>query len=263
MSPKHLEMKRIEIIPVGGIPEIRFGDGLAKLFVLAAAEQGDPLLAGDVLVVAQKVVSKAEGRTVRLADIVPSARAEEFAGASSKDARLIELILRESRAVVKEDRARGILITETAHGFVCANAGIDASNVPGEGTVLLLPQDPDGSARTLRNEVQALTGLDRVGVVVADTFGRPWREGHTNVAIGVAGLAPMVDYRGTRDTAGKVLRVTEVAVADEIAGAAELVMGKASGVPLAIVRGLPTQLIGEPGRGARALVRDPADDLFR
>ena len=257
MSPQH-----IQIIGVGGILEVTPGDRLSELFVQAAASQGEPIVDGDVLVVAQKVISKAEDRFMHLTGIIPSRRAEDFAAASGKDPRLVELVLQQSKSVVKEDRSRGILITETSHGFVCANAGIDGSNVPGEDTVLL-PEDPDESARSLAMDVRRLAGVDRVGVIIADTFGRPWREGHTDVAIGVAGLRPILDYRGTRDAAGKVLHVTEVAVADELAGAGELVMGKASGVPLAIVRGVSTALLGPPGDGARALIRDRENDLFR
>ncbi len=258
MSPQ-----RIEIIGVGGIPEVTPGDRLADLFVSAAGDQGCVIRSGDVLVVAQKVVSKAEGRLVKLAGVTPKQRAIDFAAPSGKDPRLVQLVLDQSASVVKEDSARGIMITQTRHGFVCANAGIDGSNVPGDDSVLLLPEDPDASARQLADGVRALAGIDALGVVIADTFGRPWREGHTDVAIGVAGIRPMLDYRGTKDSSGKVLRVTEIAVADELAGAAELVMGKATGIPLAIVRGVSAALLGPSNRGARSLIRDPENDLFR
>ena len=258
MSPQ-----RIEIIGVGGIREVAPGDRLADLFVTAASDQGETIRPGDVLVVAQKVVSKAEDRLVSLAGVRPTQRAIDFAAPSGKDPRVVQLVLDQSASVVREDRARGIMITETRHGFVCANAGIDGSNVPADDSVLLLPEDPDASARQLADGVRALAGIDTLGVVIADTFGRPWREGHTDVAIGVAGIRPMLDYRGTRDTSGKVLRVTEIAVADELAGAAELVMGKATGIPLAIVRGVSAALLGPYTGGARTLIRARENDLFR
>jgi coenzyme F420-0:L-glutamate ligase/coenzyme F420-1:gamma-L-glutamate ligase len=258
-----MSTQRIQVFAVGGIPEVTPGDRLGDLFVRAIAEQGDRVADGDVLVVAQKVVSKAEGRFVDLADVTPTRRAIDFAAGTGKDARLVQLVLEQSKSVVKEDRARGILITETLHGFVCANAGIDGSNVPGDDAVLLLPEDPDASALGIADEVKRLAGVRELGVVVADTFGRPWREGHTDVAIGVAGLRPILDYRGTRDASGKVLHVTEIAVADELAGAAELVMGKATGVPLAIVRGVSAALLGPSKGGARALIRARENDLFR
>jgi coenzyme F420-0:L-glutamate ligase / coenzyme F420-1:gamma-L-glutamate ligase len=262
MTPKSTSPQRISVIGIGGIPEVTAGDPLAELFVAAAGAQGDAFADGDVLIVAQKVVSKSEDRFVELASITPSQRAKDFAAPSGKDARLVQLVFEQSKAVVKQDRERGILITETLHGFVCANAGIDTSNVAGDDTVLLLPEDPDASARALAADVKALTGIDRLGVVIADTFGRPWREGHTDVAIGVAGLRPILDYRGSRDASGKVLRVTEIAVADELAGAGELVMGKATAVPLAIVRGVAPELLTQPG-AASALVRSKETDLFR
>ena len=262
MSTQRPSPQRIHVIGIGGIPEVTPGDRLADLFVAAAGAQGDPIADGDVLIVAQKVVSKSENRFVELASVKPSQRARDFAAPSGKDPRLVQLVFDQSKAVVKENRGRGILITETLHGFVCANAGIDGSNVAGDDTVLLLPEDPDRSARDLAADIQALTGIDRLGVVIADTFGRPWREGHTDVAIGVAGLRPILDYRGSRDASGKVLRVTEIAVADELAGAGELVMGKATAVPLTIVRGVSPELLTQPGN-AQALIRARENDLFR
>ncbi len=257
--------QRINIIGVGGIPQVLKGDDLPELFVRAALEQGDPFEEEDVLVVAQKVVSKAEGRLVSLHEIEPSDRAISFAAESGKDPRMVELVLRESRAVIREDPVRGILITETSHGHVCANSGIDTSNVPGRDVALLLPEDPDASAMAIAGRVRALAGIERLAVVIADTFGRPWRTGHANVAIGIAGLRPLIDYRGTEDVFGRVMRVTEMATADEVAGAAELVMGKAKGVPLAIVRGLAGELVGPPDdpMGVRPLLRDRESDLFR
>jgi coenzyme F420-0:L-glutamate ligase/coenzyme F420-1:gamma-L-glutamate ligase len=247
---------RYEVIGIGGLPEIAPGDDLAALLLAGARRQGTPLEAADVLVVCQKIVSKAEGRLVRLADVRVSPRAAELARAVERDPRLVEVILGESRRVVRQ--APGVLIVETHHGFVCANAGVDQSNV-GEDTACLLPADPDASARRLRERLAGLGG-PAPPVIVTDTFGRPWREGLVNVAIGVAGLDPLKSYLGERDPAGHLLQATVLAVADELAAAAEPVMGKLDRVPAAIVRGLAWQ----PGEtGIRALLRDPARDLFR
>jgi coenzyme F420-0:L-glutamate ligase/coenzyme F420-1:gamma-L-glutamate ligase len=231
------------------MPEVEEGDDLAAL-VAAAADLED----GDVVVLAQKVVSKAEGRVVRLDEVEPSERARELAG--SEDPRRIEVILRESARVVRSRPP--LVIAETRHGFVCASAGVDASNAPGEGVLVLLPEDPDASAERIRARLRELTGRD-VAVLVTDSFGRPWRQGTTDVAIGAAGLQVLLDLRGVRDRAGYELHATTIAVADEIAGAAELVMGKVDGVPGAVVRGLSAA--GE-GR-ARDLVMPPERDLFR
>jgi coenzyme F420-0:L-glutamate ligase/coenzyme F420-1:gamma-L-glutamate ligase len=233
----------LSIHPIAGVPEIRPGDELAELLADAAAAQGTALTNGDCLVVTQKVVSKAEDRLVPLdADDLAARR------------RLIE-----SESVRILRRRGDLIISETRHGFVCANAGIDLSNVP-DGVAALLPLDADRSAQHVREALRARRGIE-VAVVVSDTFGRAWRLGLTDVAIGVAGLAAVVDLRGTHDTSGRELQVTEVAVADEVAGAADLVMGKARGVPAAIVRGLDASFLAE-GR-ARDLVRAPGEDLFR
>ena len=237
------------MIPVTGIPEVREGDDLARL-VAAAAELED----GDVVVVAQKIVSKAEGRVVRLAEIDPSP--EACAGADDHDPRQVEVVLREAARIVR--RRGGLVIAETRHGFVCASAGVDASNAPEPDTVVLLPVDPDASAARLRSRLRELTGRT-VGVLVTDSFGRPWRHGTTDVAIGAAGLPVLLDLRGHRDRTGYELRSTLIAVADEIAGAAELVMGKTAGVPAAIVRGLELEGDGS----ARELVMPAERDLFR
>jgi coenzyme F420-0:L-glutamate ligase/coenzyme F420-1:gamma-L-glutamate ligase len=242
----------VEVIAIEGIPEVGQGDDLATL-LLAAATLED----GDILVLTQRVVSKAEGRLVDLNSIEPSTFSIEFARRWEKDARMVELVLRESKRIVRMDR--GVIISETSHGLICANAGVDASNVPGEAVVCLLPEDPDASATNLRGAIKERAGRD-VAVIITDTFGRPWRTGQTNVAIGVAGMSPLVDYIGTRDTQGRELRVTIIAVADEIAGAAELVMGKVENVPAAIVRGykyLPVE------GSAAELIREPAQDLIR
>jgi coenzyme F420-0:L-glutamate ligase / coenzyme F420-1:gamma-L-glutamate ligase len=248
--------RRYEIIAVEGLAEIRPHDPLAELILDAAATQGTPVVPGDILVIGQKVVSKAEGRLVRLGDVTPSAVAKAMAAGLERDPRLVEVILRESRRVVRMDK--GVLIVETHQGWICANAGVDQSNVDLD-MVALLPEDADRSAARLRDRIVARTGGE-VAVVIADTFGRPWREGLTNVAIGLAGVAALRSYLGERDPAGRPLQATILAVGDEIAAAAELVMGKLDRIPVAIVRGL--QLSGDDD-GARPLQRDPARDLFR
>jgi len=242
------------VVPLEGIPELCPGDDLA-LALHEAAERAGGLEDGDVVVVAQKAVSKVEGRVVRLADVEPSARAVELAGPDG-DPRHVEVILRESAEVV---RARPpLVIAETRHGFVCASAGVDASNAPEEGTLVLLPLDPDASARGLRDRLATLASVD-VGVIVSDSFGRAWRQGTTDVALGVAGLAPLRDLRGARDASGHELRTTQIAVADEIAGAAELVLGKSRGIPAARVRGVDVRGDGS----ASELVMPRERDLFR
>jgi coenzyme F420-0:L-glutamate ligase/coenzyme F420-1:gamma-L-glutamate ligase len=247
---------RYEVIGVEGLGEVRPGDDVADLIVRAAEGQGTRLQSGDVLVIGQKIVSKAEGRLVRLGDVVPSPVARTMAAGLGRDPRLVEIILRESSRVVRMDK--GVLVVETHHGWVCANAGVDQSNVDRD-TVALLPEDPDRSAREARERLRTVHGVE-VGVIVADTFGRPWREGLTNVAIGVAGLAPLLTYVGELDPAGHQLQATVIAVADELASAAELVMGKLDRIPVAIVRGLR---LAPSDEGATPLRRDPARDLFR
>jgi coenzyme F420-0:L-glutamate ligase / coenzyme F420-1:gamma-L-glutamate ligase len=238
----------LTIAPVRGLPELREGDDLARL-IADSAELQD----GDMLVVAQKAISKVEGRVVRLDDVEPSPRAREIAGEA--DARRIEVILREANRIV---RTRGsLVITETRHGFICASSGVDSSNAPEPGTLVLLPVDPDESAARLRAGLRDLTGRE-VGVVVSDSFGRPWRQGTTDVAVGAAGVEVLRDLRGERDPNGYELRSTVIALADEIAGAAELVLGKLDRVPVAIVRGLDA-----PGDGrARDLVMPQERNLF-
>jgi coenzyme F420-0:L-glutamate ligase/coenzyme F420-1:gamma-L-glutamate ligase len=248
---------RYEVIGIDGIGEVRPGDDVARLVIAAAAAQATPLEAGDVLVISQKIVSKAEGRLLRLTDITPSSVAAGLAAGLGRDPRLVEVILRESRRVVRMDR--GILVTETHHGWVCANAGVDQSNVDAD-SVALLPEDPDRSARGLAERFRAAAGGE-VAVIVADTFGRPWREGLTNVAIGVAGMAALKSYLGERDPAGRPLQATILAIADELASAAEPVMGKLDRIPAAIVRGLT--LAPDDGGGSKPLLRDPNRDLFR
>jgi coenzyme F420-0:L-glutamate ligase / coenzyme F420-1:gamma-L-glutamate ligase len=247
---------RYEIIGVEGIGEVQPGADVARLVLDAAAHQRTPLASGDVVVLSQKVLSKAEGRLLRLSAVTPSTMAATFATELGRDPRLIEVILRESRRIVRMDR--GVLVTETRHGWVCANAGVDQSNVDAD-MVALLPEDPDRSARAFREAVRAHAGVE-IHVIVADTFGRPWREGLVNIAIGVAGFAPLRSYLGERDPAGRPLQATILAIADELAAAAEPVMGKLDRIPAAIVRGLPLTPSEE---GSKALLRDPARDLFR
>ena len=247
-------------IGIAGLPEISAGCDLAEMILNATEAQGTPFETGDIVVVTQKVVSKAEGRTVELSAVEPSEFAREFAEGAGRDARVVELVLRESTGIVRMDRERGILITETRHGFVCANSGIDSSNVVGDETVTLLPDDPDGSARQLMDHFKRKTGIAELAVIVTDTFGRAWREGHVNFAIGVAGMDPFMDYRGQPDAQSKVMGVTRIAIADEIAAASELVMGKVDQVPAAIARGIRYV----PGDGnASELIRERSHDLFR
>jgi coenzyme F420-0:L-glutamate ligase/coenzyme F420-1:gamma-L-glutamate ligase len=247
---------RYEVIAVEGLPEIRRGDELAPLILEAARRQGTPIQDRDLLVVSQKIVSKTEGRVVRLADVAVSDEARSVADEIGRDPRLVQVILGESRRIVR--KAKDVLIVETRHGFVCANAGVDQSNVDAD-TACLLPEDSDRSAGALRAHLRTLTGHE-LAIIVADTFGRPWREGLVNVAVGLAGLEPIVSYLGQRDPAGHVLQATILALADELAGAAEPVMGKLDRVPVAIIRGLDWPR----GDGSsRALLRDPARDLFR
>jgi len=249
-------MLELTVAALTGLPEIMRGDDLAVLIAGAAAQAARTIDRGDVVVVAQKIVSKAEGAVVALDEVTPSPTAVQWAAAYGKDARLVEVILRESRRIVRMER--GLIIAETRHGFVCANAGVDASNVPA-GFVTLLPRNSDDSAARLRDGLTARLGCP-VSVIVSDSFGRPWREGVVNVALGVAGLRPLADYRGCHDAFGRRLESTVMAVADELASAAELVMRKTTGTPVAIVRGA-AEWSGE-GTG-QMLLRDASRDLFR
>lgn len=238
-----------------GLPEIRPGDDLARLIADAL-----PAGAGEVLVVAHKVVSKAEGRLRRLADIAPTRRASELARRLGKDPRHVQAVLEESRELLRAER--GVMICLTPHGFVCANAGVDASNVPEPGTLVLLPTDPDSSARRLRARLRALTGR-RLGVLITDSFGRAWRHGQAEVAIGCAGVAPLEDWRGRRDGCGHELRATWIAVADQLASAADLARRKDSRQPVVAIGGDGRWVTDEDGPGARELLRPRDHDLFR
>jgi coenzyme F420-0:L-glutamate ligase / coenzyme F420-1:gamma-L-glutamate ligase len=246
----------ISCFVVPGLPEIRQGYNLAKLTALAARRAKIIFEDGDILVVAQKVISKAEGRTVRLVTVNPSPRAIALAKKLSNDSRFIEVVLRESRRIVRSDR---VLIVETHHGFVCANAGVDHSNVRGRDFVALLPKNPDRSARRMAAALLRQTGK-RVAVIISDTFGRPWRLGLINVAIGAYGVPALVDLRGTRDRHRKVLRATVLAVADELAAAAGLLMDKSAGTPIVVIRGYRHRFVHD---AAARIIRPASEDLFR
>lgn len=250
-------MNTLTLTAIDGIPMVRRGDDLAALLGAALRRSGLGLKRGDILVVCQKVVSKAEGRAVALEAIEPSKLAQSLAGRWGKDPRALELVLRESKRIVRMDR--GVLITETGPGWVCANAGVDESNSLADGYAVLLPEDADASAAKIRSGLRNLFGVD-VAVIVSDTFGRPWRQGLTEVCLGISGMNPMLDLRGSADLNGRELRHTVVAVADELAAAAGLLMSKAGATPAVLVRGLSY----EPAEAsARILIRPAEDDLFR
>lgn len=240
---------------VGGLPEIQRGDDLGSLIV-----ERSPLAGGDVVVAAHKAISKAEGRVRALADVQPGEQARALAAEHGKDPRAVQVVLDESRELLRA--ARGVLICVTRHGFVCANAGVDVSNAPAPDTVVLLPEDPDRSARALRARLRVLTG-ENVAVIVSDSFGRAWRHAQCDVAIGCAGLQPMDDWRGRHDSAGRELRATWIARADEIAATADLARDKSSREPVVIVRGLQDRVGEDDGPGATALLRPEHEDLFR
>jgi coenzyme F420-0:L-glutamate ligase/coenzyme F420-1:gamma-L-glutamate ligase len=247
----------LSLIGLTGLPEIRQGDDLGALIVEAVSSLGLEFRPGDILVVTQKVVSKAEGRVMPLRDATPSPLARSWGVLLDKDPRLVELILREAKRIVRMDR--GILIAETRHGFICANAGVDRSNLPDQDAAALLPLDPDGSAKMIHDRILALSGIE-VAVLISDTFGRPWRQGLTNVAIGVCGLLPMKDYSDAVDDFGRRLKATIIGIADELAAAAELVMGKTERIPAVLIRGYQY----EKGEGRTSmLLRPPEQDLFR
>lgn len=246
----------ISIVALAGVPEMRPGDALGRALAAAAP---DDLADGDVLVVSHKAVSKAEGRVRELAAVAPGERARALAAEHGKDARLVQVVLDEAAELLRAER--GVLICATRHGFVCANAGVDQSNAP-DGTAVLLPEDPDASARRLRAELRELCGV-RPAVVIADSFGRAWRLGQLDVAIGAAGLRVLDDWRGRRDREGRELHATAIAAADAVAAAADLARAKDSGEPAVLVRGLARHVTADDGPGAAALVRPRADDLFR
>ncbi|MFL6346143.1 MAG: coenzyme F420-0:L-glutamate ligase [Nitrososphaeraceae archaeon] len=253
------DIKKIEIIPVSIPSDIKSGDRLDILILKSLKDTQEKLFDNDILVIAHKVVSKSEGRIKNLENIKPSSKSLSIGKQIGKDARVVKLILSESRKIVR--LSRGLLIVETKHGFVCANAGIDQSNVGDDfDYIVLLPIDADRSARKIRNSLRKKTGKD-IAVIISDTFGRPFREGQTNVAVGIAGIEPIKSYIGTSDMYGKKLRVTEIAVADEIASAAELVMGKAERIPVAIIRFYKYNKVEKTS--ISKLIRSKEKDIFR
>jgi coenzyme F420-0:L-glutamate ligase / coenzyme F420-1:gamma-L-glutamate ligase len=257
MSTSAGASSEVRIIGLRDVPEVRPGDDLARLLVDAAAASNIALADGDILVVTHKVVSKAEGQLVDLREVEPSAMALDFARHWGKDARYVEVVLRQSERIVRMER--GLIIAETHHGLICANAGVDASNVSGGDIACLLPRDPDASAAALRAAIVHLAAAD-MAVIITDSFGRPWRNGITNIAIGVAGMVPIADYRGLPDDFGRVMSASLLAVADELAAAAELVSGKVNRCPFTLIRGYP--YVRGDGKAAD-LIMDRAMDLFR
>ena len=252
----------LSVRAVDGLPEIVPGDDLGELIVSALRGQPDasPLTTGDVLVIAHKIVSKAEGRIRRLTEVAPGEEARQLATELNKDARHVQAVLDESAEVLRSER--GVLISVTRHGFVCANAGVDASNVPGADKVVLLPLDPDESARRIRRRIEALTDA-RPAVMITDSFGRAWRMGQCDIAIGCAGITALDDWRGRRDSNGRELQATVIAVADELAGAADLVRGKDLAQPAIVIRGAERHTTVDDGPGIRPVIRPQAEDLFR
>jgi coenzyme F420-0:L-glutamate ligase / coenzyme F420-1:gamma-L-glutamate ligase len=249
-------LRPVQIVPLLGLPDIAPGDDIAGLLGDAIRRQNISPARGDILVVAQKIISKSEGKIVRLDSVVPSNRAKQWAAEYQKDPRVIELVLHEALDIVKMER--GVIVARTRHGFVCANAGVDISNAP-KGTALLLPENPDASAQAIREKLAQAFGA-HIAVIISDTFGRPWREGLVNVALGVAGISPLLDYRGQHDSQGNVLQATLIALADELAAAAGLAMGKLNHVPAALIRGVA---ISQGTGSARELIRSAERDLFR
>ena len=250
----------LTVTALEGIPEISPGDDLATLIAAASQAQGLTIKGGDVIVIAHKVVSKAEGRIRHLSDVEPQADAKRLAGELGKDPRHVQVVLDESREVVRA--SRGVLITVTHHGFVCANAGVDASNVPGDDALVLLPQNPDASARQLRARLKHLTDATPA-IVITDSFGRAWRQGQVDIAIGCAGLAPLEDWRGRTDAVGRELKATWIAVADELAAAADLARTKDGALPVVVASGADRHVTPDDGPGAAAIIRPEPQDLFR
>jgi coenzyme F420-0:L-glutamate ligase/coenzyme F420-1:gamma-L-glutamate ligase len=253
-------MGNIEIIGLHGLPEFDTSHDLPKLIYESALSSAEGIKPGDVIVVTQKVVSKVEGMVRDLLDVIPTSEALELADKLRKDPRLVQMILEQSSEIVRTDFDRGVLITESIHGFICANAGIDSSNIEGDTKIALLPRDSNASAKKILKELKNLSDTNSIGVIISDTFGRPWRDGHVNFAIGCAGMSPYIDYKDTVDAVGKILKVTTIAVADELAAASELVTGKSLNIPVVLIRGCefkPESLNGE------SLLRPKENDLFR
>lgn len=252
----------ITALPLEGLPEVAPGTDLGELISQGLASQPAPetLRGGDVIVIAHKIVSKSEGRVRRLAEVTPTPRAIELAAAGERDPRVVQVVLDETREIVRS--APGVIVCETHHGFVCANAGVDQSNVPGDETALMLPLDPDGSARRIRARIRQLTGVEP-GIVIADSFGRAWRTGQSDVAIGLAGVTPIDDWRGRTDANGREMRATMIAVADLLAGTADLARRKDAAAPVVLVRGAQEYVTEANGPGIAPLLRERARDLFR
>lgn len=250
----------LTVTALEGIPEISPGDDLAALIADASRAQDITIAGGDVIVIAHKVVSKAEGRIRRLSDVEPQANAKKLAGELGKDPRHVQVVLDESREVVRA--SHGVLITVTHHGFICANAGVDASNVPGDDALVLLPQDPDESARQLRARIRRITNATPA-ILITDSFGRAWRQGQVDIAIGCAGLAPLEDWRGRTDAVGRELKATWIAVADELAAAADLARTKDGALPVVVASGADRHVTADDGPGAAAIIRPESQDLFR
>ena len=253
-------MGNIEIIGLSGMPEFNTSHNLSEMIFEAALSSAGGIQSGDVIVVTQKVVSKVEGMVRDLLDIEPTLEAEELAAKLGKDPRLVQLILEQSTEIVRTDFERGVLIMESIHGFICANAGIDSSNVEGETKVALLPKDSDASARKIVNDIKRITNVESLGVVISDTFGRPWRDGHVNFAIGCAGMSPFIDYKDTIDAVGQVLKVTTICIADELAAASELATGKSLNIPVVVIRGSE---FNPENSEYESLLRPKENDLFR
>ncbi len=251
-------MNKVEIIAVAGLPVIKEGDDLSKMICEAAEKQGTSIQEGDIIVITHVIVSRAEGNVVNLTSVVPSDFAKALAQQSDRDPRLVEVTLREARSIIRMGDGR--IITQTKHGFICANSGVDQSNVPGETNVALLPRNPDRSAQDIRRKIKKMEGKD-VAVIISDTHGRPFREGEINIAIGTAGIDPIRDRRREKDLFGYILRVKRTAIADELSSAAELVIGQANeGIPVAIIRGY--KYPKSEKAGAKDLVRPKEKDLF-
>lgn len=253
-------MKTIEICGLVGLPEFDKNTDVATAILENVVEHNIDVFENDIFLITQKIISKAEGRVINITTITPSKKASDISVKTGKDPRLVELILRESTDILRIDEARGIIIAQTNHGFICANAGIDSSNIPGNNNVSLLPLNPDRSARVILQTLKKELHRESLAVIITDTFGRPWRQGHVNFAIGSAGLDPFMDYRHVEDAVGKKLTVTRIAIADELASAAELMTGKFENIPIVLIRGVP--FIPSEG-GAQPLLRVKDEDLFR
>ncbi|MCH2304932.1 MAG: coenzyme F420-0:L-glutamate ligase [SAR202 cluster bacterium] len=254
------KVPRIEIIGISGIPEIKYKDNLARIIVSKSIEQGTPIEENDIIIITQKIVSKSEGQIKNLINIKPSEYSIKLASKINKDPRLIELIINESKSIIRIDEKRSILITETKQGFICANAGIDNSNIPGSNNVSLLPKDPDKSANNICSDISYLINQTPISVIITDTFGRAWRKGQVNFAIGTSRIEPLLDYMNEKDSQGKILKSTNICIADELASAAELVNFKSNQIPVSIIRNYPYSISSS---GAKEIIRAKNEDLFR